>query len=193
MFLELVKELAGLLGIEIDALTAKKVAEDGYVDDNLSGGTEEEVNKMIGETRMVEGKYCYTGSVSRILKLVGLIPKVIVRSGCKDAGAIEKLGGRVLGHIWRPELDQIIFKLEVNLHEKIHGVVTGPSLTLDTLHIFNTEVFTNWKVLSIISSFYDPMGLISAYLVIFKIKMRETTALPDMDWDTPLPEEMQKD
>ena len=165
MFLELVKELAGLLGIEIDALTAKKVAEDGYVDDNLSGGTEEEVNEMIGETRMVEGKYCYTGFVSRILKLVGLIPKVIVRSGCKDAGAIEKLGGRVLGHIWRPKLDQIIFKLEVNLHEKIRGVVTGPSLTLETLHTLNTEVFTKRKVLSIISSFYDPMGLISAYLI----------------------------
>ena len=33
----------------------------------------------------------------------------------------------------------------------------------------------------------------SAYLVIFKIMMRETTALPDLDWDIPLPEEMQKD
>ena len=110
--------------------------------------------------------------------------------GCR---AIEKLGGRVLGHIWRPELDQIIFKLEVNLHEKIRGVVTSPSLTLDTLHTLNTEVFTKRKVLSIISSFYDPMGLISAYLVIFKIMMRKTTALPDLDWDTPLPEEKQKD
>ena len=25
-------------------------------------------------------------------------------SGCKDAGAIEKLGGHVLGHIWRIEM-----------------------------------------------------------------------------------------
>ena len=48
-------------------------------------------------------------------------------------------------------------------------------------------------MLSIISSFYDPMGLISAYLVIFKIMMRETTALPDLDWDDPLPKEMQED
>ena len=55
-----------------------------------------------------------------------------------------------------------------------------PSLTLDTLHTLNAEVFTKRKVLSIISSFYDPMGLISAYLVIFKIMMRETTALPDL-------------
>ena len=37
------------------------------------------------------------------------------------------------------------------------------------------------------------MGLISAYLVIFKIMMRETTALPGLDWDDPLPKEMQED
>ena len=54
VFLELVKELAGALGMEIDPETAKKIAEDGYVDDNLSGGTEEQVNKMIGEISVVE-------------------------------------------------------------------------------------------------------------------------------------------
>jgi hypothetical protein len=57
-----------------------------------------EVNEMIVETTMVEGKYFYSGFVSRILVLVGFIPKVLVRSGCKDPGAIDKLGGRVLGH-----------------------------------------------------------------------------------------------
>ena len=55
--------------MEINALTAKKVAEDGYMDDNLRGGTEEEVNEMIGETTMVEGKYWYSGFVSIILVL----------------------------------------------------------------------------------------------------------------------------
>ena len=45
VFLELVQELTGLLGIKIDALTAKKVAADGHADD-----------EMIGENRMVEGK-----------------------------------------------------------------------------------------------------------------------------------------
>ncbi|MCP4995043.1 MAG: hypothetical protein GY934_14860, partial [Gammaproteobacteria bacterium] len=193
VFLELVKELAGKLGLVIDAETARKIAEDGYVDDNLSGGTEEEVCEMIGETTVVDGKYSYTGHISRILQLVGFHPKVIVRSGCEDPGAVDKLGGRVLGHIWRPEVDQIVFKLEVNLHQKIRGVMTGPYLTIDTLDTVDTEVFTKRKLLSIISSFYDPMGLISAYLVIFKIMMRETTALPDLGWDDPLPKEMQED
>ena len=88
---------------------------------------------MIGDTTVVDGKYSYTGYISRILQLVGFRPKVIVRSGCKDPGAIDKLGGRVLGHIWRPEMDQIIFKLEVNLNQKVRGVMTGPYLTMETL------------------------------------------------------------
>ena len=88
MFLELVQELTGLLGIKIDALTAKEVAEDGHVDDNWSGETEEEVNEMIGETRMVEGEYCYPDFVSRTFKLVGITPKVMARSVCKDTGAV---------------------------------------------------------------------------------------------------------
>jgi hypothetical protein len=73
----------------------------------------------------------------------------------------------VLGHIWRPELDHIIFKLEVNIHEKVRVILSN--LTKETLHTLDTETFTRRKVLSIISSFYNPMGLISAYLVIFKI------------------------
>ena len=38
VFLELVKELAGVLGVEIDAEPSKKIGDDGYVDDNLGGG-----------------------------------------------------------------------------------------------------------------------------------------------------------
>ena len=48
--------------------------------------------------------------------------------------------------------------------------MTGPNLTKETLHTLDTETFTRRKVLS-------PMGLISTFLVIFKIMMRETTAL----------------
>ena len=71
--------------------------------------------------------------------------------------------------------------------------MTGPNLIKETLHNLDTKIFTRRKMLSIISSFYDPMGLSSANLIIFKIMMRETSALSDLDWDTPLPKEMQKD
>ena len=73
----------------------------------------------------------------------------------------QKVGGPILGHTWRPELDHIIFKLEVNLYENLRGVLTGLNLTVETL---------------------DP-GLISAYLVIVKITMRETITLHGLGWD----------
>ena len=57
--------------------------------------------------------------------------------------------------------------------------MTGPYLTVETRHMLDKEVFTKRKVFSIISCFYD--SLISAYLVIFKIMMRETTAYRDLD------------
>ena len=58
----------------------------------------------------------------------------------------------------------------VNLHEKKRGVITGPYLTVETVPTLDMEVFTKRNVLSIISSFYDPLVLISSYLVIFKIR-----------------------
>ena len=44
------------------------------------------------------GKFVYNGTVSKILGLVGMTPKVIVRSGERDPRKLDKLGGRVLGH-----------------------------------------------------------------------------------------------
>ena len=54
VFLKIVKEMA----CDIDALTHTKVAEDCYVDDDLSGGTEEEVGN-IGETAVMAVKNSY--------------------------------------------------------------------------------------------------------------------------------------
>ena len=49
----------------------------------------------------------------------------------------------------------------VNLHEKRRRVMTGPYPTVATLQTLDKEVFTKRKVLSIISSFYHPLRLIS--------------------------------
>ena len=102
VFLEIVKDLAARLGADIDPDTARKVVEDSYVDDNLSGGNAEEADRMIGDCQEINGKFVYNGTVSQILSLVGLVPKVIIRSGEKDKEKIDKLGGRGLGHGWDP-------------------------------------------------------------------------------------------
>ena len=64
----------------------------------------------------------------------------------------------------------MVLQLVVHLHEKKRGVMTGPYLTVETVPTLDMEVFTKRYVLSIISSFYDPLVLISSYLVIFKIR-----------------------
>ena len=191
VLLELVKELATKVGVTIDEETARKISEDSYVDDNLSGGTPEEADKMIGNCEKVEGKFVYNGTVSKILGLVGLTPKVIVRSGDKDPEKIDKLGGRVLGHTWIAEQDQLVFKLSINLNEKRKGIRTGPDLTMASLHTVNEVVFTKRIILSMLNSFFDPTGMISGYLIKFKIMMREVSGNPDWGWDTELPRKFQ--
>ena len=54
-------------GVDIDPGTARKIVEDSYVDDNLSGGNEEEADRMIGECQEIDGKFVYNGTVSQIL------------------------------------------------------------------------------------------------------------------------------
>ena len=47
VLLELVKDKAAELGKEIDGVAAARISNDSYVDDNLTGGTKEEVMKMV--------------------------------------------------------------------------------------------------------------------------------------------------
>ena len=193
VLLELVKEIAAKAGAAIDEETAKKIFEDSYVDDNLSGGSPEQVEKMIGDCDEVDGKFVYNGTVSKILGLVGMTPKVIVRSGESDPRKLDKLGGRVLGHPWDAENDKLRFKLTVNLNEKRRGIRTGPDLTMETLHIVDGVNFTKRIILSMLNSFFDPTGMISAFLIKFKIMMREVSGNPDWDWDTELPRKFQEE
>ena len=48
VLLELTKEVAADKGKEVDEMTAVKLVRDSYVDDNLSGGSKEEVAQMRG-------------------------------------------------------------------------------------------------------------------------------------------------
>ena len=50
---------------EVDEMTALKLVRDSYVDDNLSGGSEEEVAQMQGTLeKLPNGKLKYNGTVS---------------------------------------------------------------------------------------------------------------------------------
>ena len=99
VLLEMVKSIAAEAGIEIDEEAAQKISEDSYVDDNLSGGTPEQVDRVRGNCikSVVSGddeknpkvKFTYEGTASRILDLVALTLKVIVRSVEKEPDVLE--------------------------------------------------------------------------------------------------------
>ena len=55
------------------------------------------------------------GTLPRILNLVGLKLKVMVASGDTDRESLELLGDKVLGHVWQPTLDKLVFRIIVNL------------------------------------------------------------------------------
>ena len=74
-FLELGKDLCADAGREIDHYAARKIKEDCYVDDGLTGGSQDDVDRMMG-TKLEDGSY--TGTVSRILGIGNLKVKVMV-------------------------------------------------------------------------------------------------------------------
>ncbi len=73
---------------------------------------------MVGDCNEVDGELYYTGTVSQILTQGSLRVKCMVRSGETNKTAIRKVGGMMLGHHWDAVIDQISFKLEVDLATK---------------------------------------------------------------------------
>ena len=148
-----------------------KIINDGYVDDALSGGSLEEVEKMKSEvTKNEDGSLSYSGTVSQILDTVGLTPKMIVQSGETDPDILAKLGEKVLGHVWNPTDDTLQISLPINITPRVKNVPSGPDLTADNLDTLKDYKPTKRSVLSVTNSFYDPTGIIAAYLLKFKLE-----------------------
>ena len=191
--LELVKSEAAKLGYDIDPETACKIVEDTYVDDGCTGGSKEEVARMMGEVELKEdGSLAYSGTVQQIFNKISFKLKMMVRSGEENKIALAKMGGAVLGHEWEPVEDTFIFKPKIFLGKKNrNGFHNGPELTGDTLFLLNSFQWTRRTVLSSIAGIYDPTGLISAFTVKFKLFLREVCMEGETPWDMPLQPRLQ--
>ena len=66
-----------------------------------------------------------------------------------------------------------------------------PDVTPHNIGLLDQHIATKRSVLSIINSFYDPSGMVLAYLMKFRLFMREVATL-SLDWDPPLPSLMQE-
>ena len=94
--LELAKKKGAEQGVVIDPAASEIILRNTYVDDTAGGGTKAEVDRYMGE-ELPDGSY--TGTIPQIYALVGLKPKVMIRSGETDPVKLAKLG-KVLGHNW---------------------------------------------------------------------------------------------
>ena len=115
LILELTKKLAAVHGKNIDPQAAQLLELSTYVDDSLGGGSPEQVARFKGD-RLPDGSY--TGTLPTMLAKVGLKPKVLVESGESDPAVLEEFGDKVLGHEWRPQHDQLVYRFPVNLSKK---------------------------------------------------------------------------
>ena len=97
---------------------------------------------MTGGCEEDDGTYNYDGTVSQILGRLGLWPKVFVKSGEQDRVILDKLGEKVLGHVWAVNQDEIRFPLKVNLFKKVGAAKMGPDMTADDLERLGQIVFT---------------------------------------------------
>ena len=79
--LEVGKVMVAEAGNKICPTTAKMMIKGSYVDDASGGGTKEDVKKLMGEAREVDGEHTYDGTVAKIFALGGMRVKVMVPSG----------------------------------------------------------------------------------------------------------------
>ena len=96
----------------------------------------------------------------------------------------------LLGHYYNPNADELILKFGVNFSTKKRSQKTEPNLNQDS--DLTKLQMTKRKVMSLLSSQYDPLGLASVFLAKFKIFLAKIFKIPEYDWDVPLKEEHQK-
>ena len=189
-FLDLTLNAAADMAKDDDPKAALDAKKSRYADDTLGGGTREECEKMRGEVSFSEdGKMATTGTVQQMLRPVSFKPKVIVLSGDTDQRILDLFGGKVLGQTWDPTTDRFIFKFTINLPTKVRGrKVKGDDLSLADIEDIKKLRMSRRNCLAISHQLYDPYGLVSTYLIKFKIRMRRLIIL-DLDWDEDIPEE----
>ncbi|XP_053686708.1 uncharacterized protein LOC128736255 [Sabethes cyaneus] len=157
---------------------AKAIIENHYVDDFLDSlDSETEAIQLVNEV-----KYVHSQAGFEIRNFCSNSTKVLAAIGEQKASSsvslnLEKALGteRVLGMIWRPTEDVFTFDPST-LNEDIKALIGGAVTP------------TKRQVLKTIMSLFDPLGLISHFVVHGKILM-QLIWRSGTDWDESIPEE----
>ena len=119
--LEVAKNLVAVSGRDIDSAAVDMIKRD-YVVDVFGGGSEEDVDRLMGEVEVEDGNISFRGTVSQIMSQGNFRIKVMVRSGESRLAVLKDYGGTILGIPWETKEDKIKMKFEVNLSQKIQKI-----------------------------------------------------------------------
>ena len=135
--LETGRDMTADAGEYIDPVAARKLKEDSYVDDNLSGGSAEEVKRMKGEM-LADGKF--SGTMQQILDKGSLKAKVFISTGDTDEDLKKLIGNKALGYHWNATTDMMAVTFPIYLTNKRKKPRTQPALSKDTIGLLDFAV-----------------------------------------------------
>ena len=183
--LEVSKDLIADENKQIDYEAAQRIKDDVYVDDGLSGGSEEQVHRFVGD-KLADGSF--SGTIPQILKRGGFKLKAIVKSGENDMAEIEKMGTSVFGYNWDAPSDTMSVKFPVNLSKKKRSVRSEPNLSVGDIPKLGAVKLTKRILLGFLHGFCDPLGIASPWYMKLKVLMKELYELEaPLGWDDVIP------
>ena len=115
----------------------------------------------------------------------------MARYGEKDKRILAKLGGSILGHAWDAPTDVINFVLTVDVaskKDKTKG--SNKFINKENLEELKKITITKRLVLSMVSSWYDPLGLLCPITIKYKIQLSEVVKMKELGWDDDVGEEL---
>ena len=179
VFLDIVLRKVASKFAHIDPSTAEKINKDRYVDDVATGGSCEEVDRMVGKCVGGMNKFETDGTLSQILSYGSLKLKAVVTSGEVDEEKISKLGRLVLGTGWDPTLDLI--NVDIRETDVLRRV-------LDAVDISEIKI-TPRILLGIINRPHDILGLVMPITIRAMVAYRDLFRLePAPGWDDDIPQ-----
>ena len=176
---------------DIDLVASHKLLSDMFVDDLTSGGELNEVLRFMGNRDEVTGKN--DGTMVQIMEKGGLYFKAMQMSGELDDDQLELLGGAVLGLGWSSERDRFIFRFAINVSPRKRKQPTEGDLTPETTYMLEKAKLSKRICLSVVNSFYDPVGLLTPLTIILKVMLKRMFSKEyDLGWDDDLDKELHR-
>ena len=190
VLLEIVIRITVQMFGDIDKMAGKKLVNDRFVDDLVTGGEKLEVSRYIG-VEDPDTLQC-SGTMPQILAAGGIKLKAMAYSGEKDGDKLKKLGSAVLGLGYSTEKDTLTVRLRANVSPKKRGSPTQEDLTVETLHLLEDCQLTRKLFLSVCNSVYDVLGIVAPITIQAKVINKKLFAAEyNLGWDTILPEDLQ--